>query len=309
MATTVCRHTGLTSVAMSSQHSAANRRGIAFMTLSMASFIVNDTLVKHVGTSLPGPQLIFIRGLFASILMLAVAAATGGLRSADTAGGGLRLLLGRRVFWRSVLDATATMVYLTSLFHLPIGNATAINMATPLVISLMAAVVLRERISGARWLAIIVGFVGVLLVVQPAANAFNTWALLCLSGTLLGAARDLLTRAIHANVPSVLVTLSTAIATCLLAGGVALLLQEWAPVSLEQLVMLGIAGVFLSIAYYLLVVSLRAGEMSVISPFRYTALLFALLVGWAVWGDVPNLLAWIGIALLVGAGLYMLRLR
>ena len=73
--------------------------------------------------------------------------------------------------------------------------------------------------------------------------------------------------------------------------------------------MLGIAGVFLSIGYYLLIVSLRAGEMSVISPFRYTALLFALLVGWAVWGDVPNLLAWMGIALLVGAGLHMLRLR
>ena len=111
------------------------------------------------------------------------------------------------------------MVYLTSLFHLPIGNATAINMATPLVISLMAAVVLHERLSGARWLAIVVGFAGVLLVVQPAADAFNAWALLCLSGTLLGAARDLLTRAIHANVPSVLVTLSTAVSpACLQAA-------------------------------------------------------------------------------------------
>ena len=171
---------------------------------------------------------------------------------------------------------------------MPIGNATAINIATPLVISLMAATVLHERISRARWLAIVAGFAGVLLVVQPAADAFNAWALLCLSGTLLGAVRDLMTRALDARVPSVLVTLSTAVATCALSGGIALVLQEWAPVNLEQLAMLGIAGVFLSIAYYLLIVSLRAGEMSVISPFRYTALLFALLVG---------------------AGLYMLRLR
>ena len=296
---------------MSSLHIAANRRGIAFMTLSMASFIVNDTLVKHVGAALPGPQLIFIRGLFSSFLLLAVAAATGALRATVTAegGGGLRLLADRRVFWRSVMDALATMVYLTSLFHLPIGNATAINMATPLVISLMAATVLHERISRARWLAIVAGFAGVLLIVQPAADAFNAWALLCLSGTLLGAVRDLMTRALDARVPSVLVTLSTAVATCSLSGGIALGLQEWAPVNLEQLAMLGIAGVFLSIAYYLLIVSLRAGEMSVISPFRYTALLFALLVGWVVWGDIPNLLAWMGIALLAGAGLYMLRLR
>ena len=296
---------------MSSLHIAANRRGIAFMSLSMASFIVNDTLVKHVGAALPGPQLIFIRGLFSSILLLAVAAATGALRTTVTAegAGGLRLLADRRVFWRSVMDALATMVYLTSLFHLPIGNATAINMATPLVISLMAATVLHEPISRARWLAIVAGFAGVLLVVQPAAAAFNAWALLCLSGTLLGAVRDLMTRALDARVPSVLVTLSTAVATCALSGGIALGLQKWAPVNLEQLAMLGIAGVFLSIAYYLLIVSLRAGEMSVISPFRYTALLFALLVGWVVWGDIPNLLAWVGIALLVGAGLYMLRLR
>ena len=131
------------------------------------------------------------------------------------------------------------------------------------------------RISGSRWLAISVGFAGVLLVVQPAASSFNVWALLCLGGTVLGAVRDLLTRAIHANVPSVLVTLSTAVATCVLAGGMTVLSQEWQAVSLEQYALLGIAGVFLSSAYYLLVMSLRAGEMSVISPFRYTALLFA----------------------------------
>ena len=279
------------------------------MSLSMASFLANDCLVKYVSESLPGPQLIFIRGLFSSVFLLAAARMTGALRMDSMQGTGTTpLWKDRCLLARSALDAVATMIYLTSLFHMPIGNATAINLATPLVITLIAAVALRERVSRARWLAIVVGFSGVLLVVQPAANAFNAWALLCLSGTLLGAVRDLLTRAIRPNVPTVLITLATAMSTCLLAGLIATQ-QAWHPVSARQYAMLGVAGAFLSTGYYLLIVSLRAGEMSVVSPFRYTALLFALLVGWAIWGDVPNALAWIGITLLVGAGLYMLRAR
>lgn len=279
------------------------------MSLSMASFIVNDALVKHVSESLPGPQLIFIRGLFSSALLLVTVRVTGALRiAAAPHAPQIPLWRERHVLLRSALDALATMVYLTSLFHLPLGNATAINMATPLVITLMAAAALHERVDAPRWVAVAVGFAGVLLVVQPAANGFNAWALLCLFGVVLGAVRDLLTRAIPPRVPTLLITLATALATCVLSGAITLF-QAWQPVTAQQYALLGIAGIFLSIAYYLLILSLRAGEMSVTSPFRYSALLFALLLGWIVWGDIPNALAWSGIALLVGAGLYMLRSR
>ena len=84
-------------------------------------------------------------------------------------------------------------------------------------------------------------------------------------------------------------------------------LQGWQPPTAKQLLLLAAAAVFLSAGYYLVITGMRAGEMSVIAPFRYTGLLFALVLGWAVWGDVPNALAWAGIALLVGAGLYVLR--
>ena len=279
------------------------------MSLSMASFIVNDALVKHVSESLPGPQLIFIRGLFSSALLLVTVRVTGALRiAAAPHAPQIPLWRERHVLLRSALDALATMVYLTSLFHLPLGNATAINMATPLVITLMAAAALHERVDAPRWVAVAVGFAGVLLVVQPAANGFNAWALLCLFGVVLGAVRDLLTRAIPPRVPTLLITLATALATCVLSGAITFF-ETWQPVTAQQYALLGIAGIFLSIAYYLLILSLRAGEMSVTSPFRYSALLFALLLGWIVWGDIPNALAWSGIALLVGAGLYMLRSR
>ena len=278
---------------------AANRRGIIAMSVAMASFIVNDTLIKYVSEGLPGTQSIFVRGLFATVMVLAVSQALGALKH-------WREFRHRALIIRAILDALATLVYLTALFHMPIANATAINMATPLLMTLMAVVWLGERVGSGRWMAIGAGFVGVLLVVQPRSDGFNAWALLCVGGTVLHALRDLYTRFVPASVPSVLVTVSTAVSVTLLSGTLTAI-QGWEPVSGRQLALLAAAGAFLSGGYYLLVNSLRDGEMSVIAPFRYSGLLFALGLGYAIWGDVPNALAWSGIALLVAAGLYMLH--
>ena len=278
---------------------AANRRNIAAMSFAMASFVSNDALVKHVSESLPSAQLIFIRGLFATALLLIAAHLLGATRQ-------IGQIFQRTVVGRSVLDALATVTYLTSLFHLPIGNATAINMATPLFITLFAVLALGEKVGPARWLAIATGFAGVLLVVQPSAAGFNAYALLCLAGTLLHAGRDLTTRFIHANVPSILITLATAVTVTLLSGGLSLV-QGWQPMTVRHAGLLALASVFLSTGYYLIIVGMRQGDMSVVAPFRYTGLLFALAIGWALWGDTPNALAGIGIALLVGAGLYVLH--
>jgi drug/metabolite transporter (DMT)-like permease len=280
--------------------SAANRRGVLAMSAGMASFVTNDSLVKYVSQTLPGSQLIFIRGLFAVVLVLAIA-------HAMRATGHLGALLERRVLLRAGLDAVATMTYLTSLFHLPLANATAINMATPLFITLFAVIGFAEKVGPRRWAALATGFAGVLLVVQPTAAGFNAYALLCLGGTLLHAGRDLTTRTIATRIPSIVVTLSTAVAVTLLAGAWGAVTRDWQPVNARQLGLLAAASVFLSGGYFLLTVAMRSGEMSLVAPFRYTGLLFALVLGFAVWGDVPNALAWTGIALLVGAGIVVLH--
>lgn len=277
------------------------------MALAMASFVANDALVKFVSQSLPAAQLIFLRGLFAVALLLCAAHLMGLLRKpAKGMLGPVQQVMLRPVLIRSALDALATMVYLASLFHLPLGNATAINMATPLMITLFVVLAWHEKVSMGRWVAILIGFAGVLMIVQPAADSFNAWALLCFAGTALHAARDLCTRKIPGHVPSVLITLGTAVAVTTLAG-VLSLAQGWQAFTSVQLALLATASVFLSVGYYLLILSNRAGDMSVVAPFRYVGLLFALILGWAVWGDLPNALAWTGIALLLGAGLYMLR--
>jgi drug/metabolite transporter (DMT)-like permease len=278
---------------------AANRRGILALSAGMACFVSNDTLVKYVSQSLPAPQLIFLRGVFATVLLLAISHGLGATRQ-------LASLLDRKVAARALFDAFATMTYLTALFHMQIGNATAINMATPLFITLFAIVFFGERVGGARWVAIATGFTGVLLVVQPSGAAFNAWSLLCLGGTVLHASRDLMTRAIDRSIPSVLITLSTALAVTVLAG-VWSLFADWKPVNAREIALLLAASVFLSGGYFLLTVSMRAGEMSVVAPFRYTGLLFALVLGYLVWGDVPNAVAWAGIALLLAAGLYIVH--
>lgn len=289
-----------------SQHSlhaaptlAANQRGVWMMVGAMAGFVINDAIVKYVSQGMPSAQLIFVRGTMASLLVLGMALALG-------AGTRLRQVLQPRVAARAAVDACATMIYLLSLFHLPLGNATAINLAAPLFMVVFAVWFLKERPGAARWLAVAIGFTGVVCVVQPRSDGFNAWALLCLLGTLFHATRDLLTRRIDPAIPSIVITLATALSVTLLSGAV-LLVQGWQPVAPEQLAWLATASVFLVVGYFLIIQCMRQGEVSLTAPFRYSALLFAVLLGYLVWGDVPNAWAWCGIALLVGSGLYVVH--
>jgi drug/metabolite transporter (DMT)-like permease len=277
----------------------ANRRGIRLMVLAMACFIANDTLIKFLSESLPAGQLIFVRGVIATTLVWAVVRAAG-VRVEP------RRLATGWVALRAAIDALATFGYLLSLFHLPIANATAINMATPLFITVLAVLWLRARVGPLRWLATGAGFAGVLLVIQPRAEGFNAYAWLCLLATFLHALRDLVTPRIPRDMPSIGITLATAVAVTAVAGALALL-QGFGPMTGEQGLLLAAAGAFLASGYHLVIRATRSGDLSVVAPFRYSGLLMAVVLGRAVWGDAPNALSWAGIALVIGAGLYLLQ--
>jgi len=266
---------------------------------AMACFIVNDALVKYASQTMPAAQLIFVRGIMASVLVLAVARAMGATSR-------IREIARGWVATRAVVDAVASILYLVSLFHLPISSATAINMTSPLIITILAALLLGERVGAAPWLATGGGFVGVLMIIQPQAEGFNLYALVCLAGTALLSVRDLITRWVHAGIPSILITLSNTVAVTLLAGAISVL-EGWGPVGAVDVALLALAAVFLAAAYFLIVSSTRRGDLSLVAPFRYTGLLFATIVGFVVWGDTPNALAWCGIALLIISGIYVLR--
>ena len=264
-----------------------NHRGILAMVVGMAFFLANDTLVKLAGADLPTGQLICLRGLMACTLLLLMCAHRGLLSQ-------WRSLCERAVWVRGVFDGLSSITYLTALIHMPLADATAINLASPLFILVLAVIFLHERLLWLRTLAAVIGFIGVLLIVRPSGEGFNVYAGLCVLGTLGHAIRDLLTRRISAQVPGLLITLATAASVTVLSG-LWSLTTPWVPVSTMAWVWLGLASACLAGAYHLIIMAMRHGDMGVIAPFRYSALLYALVLGYLIWGEIPDTWTWIGI--------------
>lgn len=269
------------------------------MVISLASFVINDAIIKALGSELPVWQTVFVRGIFAS-LCIGSALLVSRIRVCPA------VVLRPPVLLRGLLDCLATFCYIGSLLHLPLGNAVSINMASPLMVTALAVLVLRERVDRLRWIAIVAGFGGVILLLRPSAGGFNAWALLCLFATLAHSVRDLVTRWISAEVPSLVVTFVTAL-TITMISGMGCLLLPWQPLSLRATGLLAAASVFLSLGYFFVIRSTRIGELSAVAPFRYSGLPIALGIGWIAWGEAPDFAGWLGIGLLIGAGLYLLR--
>jgi drug/metabolite transporter (DMT)-like permease len=277
-----------------------NARGALWMTLSMAGFVLNDTFMKSVAGEVPLFQAIFVRGLIATALIGALAWQRGALAHIPR-GGDRRLIL-----YRMAGEIGGTSLFLTALFNMPLANATAIIQAAPLTVTLAAAVFLRHPVGWRRYTAIGVGFVGVLLIVRPGGEGFNAHSLAALGSVLFITLRDVATRGLSVTMPGLLVTVLTSVAITSFAGAVTVF-EDWQPVRWEVLGRLGCAAVLLLLGYYAGIAAMREGEIGFVSPFRYSNLLWALLLGFAVFGDVPSWLTLAGAAIVMGTGLYTLH--
>ncbi|MFO1086378.1 MAG: DMT family transporter [Reyranellaceae bacterium] len=276
-----------------------NRRGILAMSASVLVFIVNDALMKLAAESAPAVQAIGVRGAFATLWCALALLATGTWRQLGAVGHPQILL-------RGFLEAAAAFIFLIALFHIPFGIATAVNLSTPLILTVLAVLILREDVRWRRWSAVVVGFVGVLLVIQPKPSDLNAWTWVALAGTFFSAARDVLSHRLPRGVPTLVVTFATAIIVTLLGCGWALV-EGWQPINLLALGYIVGASLLLAAGYQFLVLALRSGgELSVIGTFRYASILWALVIGHVVWGEVPNALALWGIVVIVASGLYIL---
>ncbi|TCT08746.1 S-adenosylmethionine uptake transporter [Tepidamorphus gemmatus] len=274
-----------------------NLRGILSMLAAMLLFITNDMLVKLASEQLPTMQIIFLRGSMALVLVVAAAYATGALDRIPRSGG-------RMLGLRTIGEIGSTLFYLTALFHMPIANATAILQAMPIVMTLVSALFLGEIVRWRRWVAVVVGFLGMLLVVQPGTDGFDIYAVLAIISLGFAVLRDFCSRYLPAEMPSLFVSM-VAMAAVTTVGGALMLMEPWQPVSLEAWIYLAAAAVFLSGAFFFIIEAMRHGEVSVVTPFRYSILLIAIAYGYLIWGNLPDLLATVGIVLIVGSGLYV----
>lgn len=274
-----------------------NLRGILAMLAAMFFFVTNDTFVKLASEQLGTPQIILIRGSIACVFVGLLAWATGAFRTLPRRGW-------RAMGLRTVGEIGGTALFLTALFHMKIANATAILQAMPLVMTVLSALILGEVVRWRRWMAVIAGFLGMLLVVQPGTAGFNAYALFAVASLAFAALRDLASRFLPAEVPSLFVAFVSMVAVTI-AGGLWSLTEPWKPVSGEVLVYLACAAVLLSGAFYFITEGMRHGEVSVVAPFRYSIILIAILLGYLVWGQLPDLMASAGIVLIIASGLYV----
>ena len=277
----------------------ANLTGALYMSLSMAAFTINDVFVKLAAETVPLFQLVFLRGIVTTALLAVAVHLTGGLRFEIPHGDR------GKVAWRTVAEVAAMVAFLTALINMPIANATAILSALPLAVTLGAAVFLRHPVGWRRLSAIGIGFLGVMLIVQPGTDGFNAYALFALLAVVIITGRDLVTRTFSAEVPSMTVAVITAGGVCVF-GGVMSIFTPWVALAPREVLLILAASVFIIGGYVFSIMVMRIGEIGFTAPFRFSALIFALILGLLVFGEWPNGLAMTGAVVVVATGLFTL---
>jgi drug/metabolite transporter (DMT)-like permease len=276
-----------------------NLRGALFMAIAMAGFTMNDALTKMASGDVNMGQVMLIRGVFATSMIALIAWQQGALRHA-------RQVLHPMVAVRVASEVGGTVCFLVALAHLPIANVSAVLQALPLAVTMGAALVLGEPVGWRRWLSIATGFVGVLIIVRPGFDSFSVYSLWALGCVAFCAVRDIATKRVPKEIPSFLVSTATAAAVTLSGAVLVAPMGGWTPMPGATVAMLFGASVLLIIGYQTIVMAMRTGEISFVAPFRYTALLWAILLGYVIFADVPDLAMIAGSVVIVASGLYML---
>jgi drug/metabolite transporter (DMT)-like permease len=277
-----------------------NLRGSLMMVLAMASFALEDMLIKQMAAGLPMGQIIVLIGLGGTLTFTTLARRRGQRVCS-------RAVLSLPVMLRNIGEMVATAAFVSAIVLTTLSSASAILQALPLAVTLGAAVFLDEPVGWRRWSAIAVGFSGVLLILQPGLEGFTPASLLAVVAVAALALRDLAVRKVPAAVTGA--QLSVWGFATLPPTGVLMMLLMGTPPQVPgagDTARLGATLIVSGVGYYALVAATRTGEVAVVVPYRYSRLVFALIVGALVFGERADALTLLGAALIVGAGLYTL---
>jgi len=278
---------------------AENRRGIAMMLLAMACYVLNDAFIKLAAAHCTPGQILALRGACASLIVLALAARADALRH-------WRAIARPIVGLRALLEITTAATSVLALALLSLATVTSLMMTAPLIVAAFSMAAGMEARRPGRVLATGIGFAGVLVVLRPSLETSAAGLAFALACAASLAARDIVNRRIPMAVPSLLIAAATTLAVTA-AGVVMAALDPWPALEREVLAWIAGAAVFTALGNYAVIAASRGVDPSVVAPFRYSSIVSALLLGYAVWGEVPDWRICAGVALIVGAGWYMLR--
>lgn len=278
-------------------HLSENTRGIILMVLSMAAFTFNDACMKILFSSMPLFQALFLRSLISVALLLALAHFQGKLT----------LNLPRRdwslIGMRTIGEIGATYFFLTALKNMPLANISALLQILPLAVTLAGVVFLREKIGLHRLSAIIVGFFGVMLIIRPGGEGFNIYSIYVLIAVAFVILRDITARSMSKKTPSLMVAASSALGITLFAG-IGSISVQWVAMDLTMFALLFFAAIFIFGGYIFSVAVMRIGDIGFIAPFRYTSLLWSILLGFIFFGELLDPLTLLGSAIVVAMGIF-----
>ncbi|UUX50053.1 DMT family transporter [Nisaea acidiphila] len=269
------------------------------MTGGIGLVTLNDGIAKWLTSDYPVGQVIALRGILLLVLVFGFAFATGRKDQLKVRHWRLQLL-------RAVIIVFSTYSFIWALKLMAIADATAIAFAGPIVTAALVVPLLGEQVGWRRWTAILVGFCGVLIMVKPTPETFSAVALLPLLATVCGSFRDIVTRKMHAT-ETTLSMLAVGMTIVTLSGFASLAFDEWKPVGWSEMGLFAVSSLFVGGAQFLMIESFRYSEAGFVTPFKYTSIVWAVLIGFVVWGNIPDLWIVTGTFLVIGSGLYILH--
>jgi drug/metabolite transporter (DMT)-like permease len=274
-----------------------NTKGILAMLAAMALFVFGDALMKLSAASVPTGESIFLRGVIAVTVIWILVIRSSAIHSLKDATSKFMLI-------RAGGDMGGAVFFQTALGRLPFADVTAVLQINPLVVTAGAALFLNEKVGWRRWTATAIGLCGALLIIKPGSSTFNPWSLLLILAVLCAATRDLATRQITQATPSVLI-IAVSTTFIMLSGLAHAPFETWTVPTLPMMIRFACAAFFMLSAQYCVVTSIRTGDISAVVPFRYSAILWSLLLSYLIWNDVPDRWTMLGIAIIASAGLYV----
>jgi drug/metabolite transporter (DMT)-like permease len=275
-----------------------NLIGIGAITACNFLSLINDSCLKLASEELPLGQIIAMRGGMVTLFLIPIVWMSGAFRY-------VHLLPNWHVVSRTVAEIASAFLYLLAVFHIPIANTNAILQVVPLMVTAAGAIFLGEKVGWRRWTAIAVGFAGVMIVVRPGFSGFNAYALVALASMLFITLRDMNSRMMPLQIPALLIALVTGFFVGLSGPGIALFLDEtWVMPSSRSTGLIAVAILFLVGGYLTSVIAMRHGDISVVAPFRYSVIIWAMIVGYLIFGDVPDAPMLAGTAIIIATGVY-----